>query len=68
MDRKMWSGPLGIARIICVLSATVATVLSFAELVGLITLSPAKIYPLMTITLVAMAFVVGHHVGQSKRP
>ena len=67
MDRKTWSGPLGIARIVTLVSATVVIVWSFAGLVGLTNFSPAKIYPLLTITVAAMAFVLGHQVGRSDR-
>jgi hypothetical protein len=68
MDRKMWSGPVGIARIVCLVSATVVFFGSLAGLVGLTSFSPARIYPVITIMLASMAFMLGHQMGQSKRP
>jgi hypothetical protein len=66
LDREAWSGPLGVARIVAILSATVVLVWSVASLVGLTTYS-YKIYFPMTIMLVSLAFLGGYQMGHAKR-
>jgi hypothetical protein len=65
-DRKAWSGPLGIARIVGVLSATWLIVVSFAGVVGLTSYSAGKVLLPMLLTVSSIAFMYGYQMGQSK--
>jgi hypothetical protein len=67
MDRRSWTGPLGVARIIGILSATWVLVWSLAGMIGLASFS-AKIFVPMGIMLASVAFIAGYQMGQSKRP
>jgi hypothetical protein len=67
MDREMWSGPLGMARIVSLISATWVFFWGLASVIGLTAYS-YKIYFPMTIMLVSLAFLGGYQMGQSKRP
>ena len=66
LDRRSWTGPLGVARIIGILSATWVLVWSVAGMVGLASFS-AKIFVPMGIMLAAVAFIAGYQMGQAKR-
>lgn len=66
LDREAWSGPLGMARIVGMLSATWVIVWSVASVVGLITWS-AKIFVPIAIMMASVAFLYGYQMGQAKR-
>ena len=66
LDRRSWSGPLGLARIIGLLSATWVLVWSVAGMIGLATFS-AKIFVPMGIMLASVAFLAGYQMGHSNR-
>ena len=67
MDRKMWTGPLGIARIVLLLSATWLFVTGLLEVIGVSGVTPAKAVLPLSIMLLALGFVGGYHLAQSKR-
>jgi hypothetical protein len=67
MDRKVWSGPAGVARIVAILSAIWVIVVSAAGLIGVNGYSPAKATVPMAIMLASLAFIAGFQMGQSKR-
>jgi hypothetical protein len=67
MDREMWSGPLGMVRIVGLVSATWVFFWALAGVVGLTAYS-YKIYIPMTFMLTSLAFLGGYEMGQSKRP
>ena len=66
LDREAWSGPLGIARIVCILSATWVFFWGLASVVGLTAYS-YKIYFPMTIMFASLAFLGGYQMGRAKR-
>jgi hypothetical protein len=66
LDRSSWSGPLGMARIVGILSSTLVVVWSVASVIGLATFS-AKIFVPIGIMLAAVAFIYGYQMGQAKR-
>jgi hypothetical protein len=67
LDREAWSGPLGVARIAGLVSATWVFFWGLASVVGLTAYS-YKIYFPMTIMLVSLAFLGGYQMGHVKRP
>lgn len=60
LERKTWSGPVGVARIVGVLAALWGIVVNGAALVGVTGYSPAKAYVPMAIMLAALAFLAGY--------
>lgn len=67
MERKVWSGPVGVARIAAILSALWIIVVSTAGLIGVAGYSPAKAAVPMAIMLASLAFMAGYQAGQSRR-
>jgi hypothetical protein len=67
LDRKVWSGPVGVARIVAILAAIWTIVVCAAGLVGVTGYSPAKAYVPMVIMLASLAFLAGYQMGQSRR-
>jgi hypothetical protein len=67
LDRRSWTGPLGMARIVGMLSATLVVVWSVASLAGWTDFS-AKIFVPIGIMLASVAFLYGYQMGQAKRP
>ncbi|HXM72361.1 MAG TPA: hypothetical protein VN940_03940 [Candidatus Dormibacteraeota bacterium] len=68
LERKTWSGALGVARIVAILSAIWVMVVSVASLIGVTGYSPAKADVPMAIMLPSLAFLAGYQMGQSRRP
>lgn len=68
LERKTWSGPLGVARIVGILSAIWAIVESTASVIGVAGYSPAKAALPTAIMLASLAFLAGYQMGQSRRP
>jgi hypothetical protein len=66
LDRRSWSGPLGLARIVGILSATWVLVWSMAGILGLASFS-AKIFVPMGIMLACVAFLAGYQMGHANR-
>jgi hypothetical protein len=66
LERRSWTGALGMARIVGLLSATWVLVWSVAGMVGLASFS-AKIFVPMGIMLASVAFLAGYQMGQSNR-
>jgi hypothetical protein len=67
LERKTWSGPLGVARIVGILSAIWAIVESAASLIGVAGYTPAKAAIPTAIMLASLAFIAGYQMGQAKR-
>jgi uncharacterized membrane-anchored protein len=67
IDRKLWTGPLGIARIVLLLSATWLFVTGLLEVIGVTGVTPAKAVLPGSIMLLALGFVGGYQLAQSKR-
>ena len=65
--RKVWSGPVGVARIVCILSATWLFVMSAASLIGLTGYSPGKLALPLGLMMLSLGFLAGYQVGQSRR-
>jgi hypothetical protein len=68
LERKTWSGPLGVARIVAILSAIWVMFVSAASLMGVTGYSPSKGDLPMAIMLASLAFLAGYQMGQSRRP
>ena len=68
LDRKAWAGPLGIARIVLGLSAIWLLIIGLAALTGLTGFSAAKVMLPMVLMMLALGFLAGYQMGQSKRP
>jgi hypothetical protein len=66
LDRSSWSGPLGMARVVGILSSTLVVVWSVASVIGLAAFS-AKIFVPIGIMLASVAFLTGYQMGQAKR-
>ncbi|HYL07301.1 MAG TPA: hypothetical protein VEU76_02055 [Candidatus Udaeobacter sp.] len=66
LDRTYWSGPLGIARIVLILSAVWLLIVSAASLLDLMSVSKAVLPA--GIMMVALGFVAGYQMGQTHRP
>jgi hypothetical protein len=66
MDRKVWSGPVGIARIIAILAAIWTIIVSAASLMGVAGYSPAKAAVPVAVMLAALAFMAVYQMVQSK--
>lgn len=67
MERKAWTGPLGIARIVVLLSAIWLFVTGLLEVIGVNGVTPAKAVLPAMIMLLALGFVGGYQMGQAKR-
>jgi hypothetical protein len=67
MDRKMWTGPLGIARIVLLLSAIWLFVTGLLQVIGVNGVTPAKAVLPGSIMLLALGFATGYQMAQSKR-
>jgi hypothetical protein len=63
----VWSGPVGVVRIVCVLSALWLLVVTLAGLVGLTGYSAEKIVLPAGLMLLSLGFLTGYQVGQSRR-
>jgi hypothetical protein len=61
LDRKAWEGPLGIARIVLGLSAVWLLVTVFTGFTA------AKLMLPMVLMMLALGFLGGYQMGQSKR-
>ena len=68
MERKAWTGPLGIARIVVLLSAIWLFVTGLLGVIGVNGVTPAKAVLPASIMLLALGFVGGYQMGQAKRP
>ncbi|GAC1456203.1 MAG: hypothetical protein PVSMB1_05830 [Gemmatimonadaceae bacterium] len=67
MDRKVWSGPVGVARIVAILSAIWAFVVSAAGLIGVDGYAPEKAALPLGIMLASLGFLAGFQMGQARR-
>ena len=66
LDRRVWSGPLGVARIVGIVSATWVFLWGLASVFGLTAYS-YKIYIPITFMLASLAFLAGYQMGQGKK-
>lgn len=64
----MWIGPLDIARIVLLLSAIWLFVTGLLQVIGVNGVTPAKAVLPGSIMLLALGFVGGYQMAQSKRP
>lgn len=67
MDRKVWSGPVGVARIVCLLSALWLFVVGFGGVVGWTGYSVGKTVLPLVLTMASLGFLAGYQLGQSRR-
>jgi hypothetical protein len=67
LDREAWEGPVGIARIVGLLSATWLLIAGFLMFIDMGGMTPAKLLLPSSIMLVALAFIAGYQMGQSRR-
>jgi hypothetical protein len=67
MDLKVWSGPVGVARIVCVVSAIWLLAISFAGVVGWAGYSPGKTVLPLVLTFSSLAFLTGYQLGMTAR-
>ena len=67
MDRKVWSGPVGVARIVGVVSGIWLVAISFAGVVGWSGYSPGKTVLPLVLTMSSLAFLTGYQLGQTRR-
>lgn len=68
LDRKAWEGPVGIARIVVLLSATWLFVTGLLLVIGVSGWTPARAVLPSEIMLLALGFLFGYQMGLSKRP
>lgn len=67
LDRNAWTGPLGVGRIVLLLSAIWLFVTGLLEVIGVNGVTPAKAVLPGSIMLLALGFVSGYQMGQAKR-
>jgi hypothetical protein len=67
LERKTWSGPVGVARIVAILSAISVIGVSTGGLVGVAGYTPAKAVLPMGFMLASLGFLAGYQMGQSRR-
>ena len=67
LNRKVWEGPLGLARIVLILSAIWLMVTSFLVVIGVPGATNGKSVLPLSIMLLALGFVTGYQMGQSRR-
>jgi tetrahydromethanopterin S-methyltransferase subunit C len=67
LERKTWSGPAGVARIVAILSAIWVIVVSAASLIGVNGYTLGKVVLPMGLMLLSLGFLAGYQMGQSRR-
>jgi hypothetical protein len=67
IDRKAWTGPLGIGRMVLLASALWLFVTALLVLIGVPGMTTAKFVLPGSLMMLALGFVGGYQLGQTKR-
>ena len=67
IERRTWSGPLGVGRIVLLVSAVWLFVTALLALMDVPGMTPAKSVLPGSVMMLALGFVGGSQLGQSKR-
>ena len=67
IDRRTWSGPLGVGRIVVLVSAVWLFVTALLALMDVPGVTPGKAVLPESLMLLALGFVGGYQLGASKR-